>query len=198
MTGRMLLLAGLSLSLGAFAVGSSPVARADEDEDEGESRMVQVPSRVKAAARKAVKGLEIEEAQVEAILIYEVEGTAKGKTYSLQITAEGKVIAREVEDDEDEDEDEDEDGDEDEDEDEDGDEDDEEEDEAEHELEIPVSALPDAVKAAAKKAVKGIKLTEAEVESVLVYELEGEAGDDEYELEVTADGKLLEVEEVED
>jgi hypothetical protein len=57
--------------------------------------------------------------------------------------------------------------------------------------EIPLSSVPKKVLDAAKKAVPGIKLTEVEIE---VYELEGILNGKEYEIEVTSDGKVLEVE----
>ena len=65
------------------------------------------------------------------------------------------------------------------------------------EKEVPLSEVPEAVLDAAQKAVEGIELEEAEVEEedgVLVYELEGTAQGAEYEIELTADGKVLEVE----
>lgn len=67
---------------------------------------------------------------------------------------------------------------------------------SEDEKEIPISQVPERVVAAAQGAVKGITLTEAEVEEEddqTVYELEGTADGTEYEIEVTADGKILEV-----
>jgi len=63
---------------------------------------------------------------------------------------------------------------------------------------IPLSEVPAAARDAATAAVEGIVLTEAEVEKEdgqLVYELEGKVGEKEYEIEVTADGKVLEIEE---
>jgi uncharacterized membrane protein YkoI len=67
-------------------------------------------------------------------------------------------------------------------------------------VEVPLAEVPDAVKKAAQKAVPGIVLTEAEKQTRgkrVSYELEGKAGKKEYELEITAKGKVLEV-EVED
>ena len=64
--------------------------------------------------------------------------------------------------------------------------------------EIPLSEVPDIVMQAAMGAVEGIKFKEAEVEEEdgqTVYELEGKANGVEYEVEVSADGKVLEVEE---
>ncbi|MHC4627080.1 MAG: PepSY domain-containing protein [Planctomycetota bacterium] len=68
----------------------------------------------------------------------------------------------------------------------------------EHEKEIPLSEVPAAAAAAAKGAVEGIELTEAEVEKEdgqTVYDIEGTANGKEYTIEVTADGEVLEVEE---
>ncbi len=72
---------------------------------------------------------------------------------------------------------------------------------SEDEEDIPLSKVPKKVLAAARKAVPGIKFTEAEVEKTskgLVYELEGTADGKEYEIEVSADGKVLEVEQEDD
>ena len=62
--------------------------------------------------------------------------------------------------------------------------------------EIPVSQVPKAAMEAAQNAAKGVNLTEAEVEEEkgqTVYTLEGKADGKEYNIEVTADGKVLEV-----
>ncbi len=79
----------------------------------------------------------------------------------------------------------------------DDDDDDDEEDGDADEREIPLTAVPDSIKQAALGAVPNIVLVEAEVEieeGVTVYEIEGRVGDVEYEIEVSADGKVLEVE----
>jgi uncharacterized membrane protein YkoI len=68
----------------------------------------------------------------------------------------------------------------------------------ESEKEIPLAQVPDAAIAAAKSAVDGIALKEAEVEDEdgqTIYILEGVAGGQEYEIEVTGEGKVLEVEQ---
>ena len=57
--------------------------------------------------------------------------------------------------------------------------------------------MPKAAVEAAQKAVENITLTEAEVEEEAgqkVYVLEGTANGMEYEIEVTADGKIIELE----
>jgi hypothetical protein len=58
--------------------------------------------------------------------------------------------------------------------------------------------VPAVAKEAAVKAVNGLVLTEAEKElkgSEVVYELKGTAGGKEYEVKVTAEGKVLKAEE---
>jgi len=65
------------------------------------------------------------------------------------------------------------------------------------EKEIPLSDVPAAALQAARGAVVGITLTEAETEEEdgqMIYDIEGTADGMEYEIEVTADGKVLEVE----
>ena len=63
---------------------------------------------------------------------------------------------------------------------------------------IPLSEVPAPALAAARAAVAGIVLTEAEMEKEggqVIYEIEGNANGSEYEIEVTAEGEVLEVEE---
>jgi hypothetical protein len=65
------------------------------------------------------------------------------------------------------------------------------------EEEISLDKVPDAVKNAAIAAVPGLKLDEAEKETengTVVYNLEGTANGVHYEVEVTADGKVTEIE----
>jgi uncharacterized membrane protein YkoI len=66
------------------------------------------------------------------------------------------------------------------------------------EQEIPLNEVPAAAVSAAEAAVEGIVLGEAEVETEkgqTVYSIEGEANGKEYDIEVTADGTVLEIEE---
>ena len=67
----------------------------------------------------------------------------------------------------------------------------------EDEKEIPLSDVPVVAVDAAQQAVENITLTEAEVEKKgrTVYVLEGTADGKEYEIEVTADGEVLDVEQ---
>ena len=67
----------------------------------------------------------------------------------------------------------------------------------ENEKEIPLSQVPSQAVEAAQGAVEGITLTGAEMEEedgCTVYDLEGMANGAEYQIEVTADGKVLKVE----
>jgi hypothetical protein len=216
MSRRALLFPGLLLGLTVLLIGGAALPEEDDDDDEG--LRIAVPEDVLEAAEEAVDDIEIEEASAEAVLIYELTGTAGGKTHEIEVTAEGKVLAVEEEGAEEDDDakpaardDDDRPGaaksadDSDADGEQAGEEkeaeekeaegqDEQDEGDAEHELTVPLTALPPAVLDAARKAVEGIELQEAEVESVLVYELEGEVGEKEYELEVTAEGQVLEVE----
>ncbi len=66
------------------------------------------------------------------------------------------------------------------------------------EQEISLDKVPATAIQAAENALPGIRLTEAEIEfedGVEVYELEGERNGKHYELEVTADGTIIEIEE---
>lgn len=66
-----------------------------------------------------------------------------------------------------------------------------------NERKIPLSEVPKIIIDAAKKAVKGIELKEAEIEeenNTKIYELEGVANDKEYEVEIDEKGTVLYVE----
>ena len=66
------------------------------------------------------------------------------------------------------------------------------------EKEIQLDEVPSIVLDAAKKAVPGIKLIEAEMEKTgegLIYEVEGVLDGIEYEIEISLEGKVLEIED---
>ena len=68
----------------------------------------------------------------------------------------------------------------------------------ENEKEVPLSEVPAPAIKAAQGAVEGITLSEAEVEEEdgqTVYDIEGAANGKEYTIEVTAEGKVIEVEQ---
>ena len=64
---------------------------------------------------------------------------------------------------------------------------------AQKDEDIPLSQVPKNIKEIARKAIKGIKFTEAELEDGN-YELEGYVGDVEYEIEITPEGKIIKIE----
>lgn len=69
------------------------------------------------------------------------------------------------------------------------------------EVEIALSEVPAAAMNAARGAVAGIEFSEACRETEdgkVVYCLEGKANGEEYEIEVTADGRVVEIEEEEE
>jgi uncharacterized membrane protein YkoI len=68
----------------------------------------------------------------------------------------------------------------------------------EHEKEVPLSDVPAVALKAAQGAVDGINITEAEMEKEdgqTVYVFEGDANGRKYEIEVTPEGKINEIEE---
>lgn len=68
----------------------------------------------------------------------------------------------------------------------------------EQEKEVPLSDVPAVALEAAQGAVDGVNITEAEMEKEdgqTVYVFEGDANGKEYEIEVTPEGKVNEVEE---
>jgi hypothetical protein len=191
MSSRIVVTGGVVLGLAALLLAGAAATRGDEEDQALE--LMRVPAAVTAAAAKAVEGFEAREAEVEAILVYELEGSADGKTYEIEVTGEGHVLESETEADDDPDgTDDDANGSDDKDDNDDGGD---AEDDSEHELDIPLTAVPQKVRAAAEKAVPGVKLSEASVESVLAYELTGTAQGKRYEIEVTSEGQVLETEQ---
>jgi len=68
----------------------------------------------------------------------------------------------------------------------------------EKDKDVPLSQVPPAAVKAAQGAVEGITLTEAEMETEdgkTFYSLEGTADGKKYSIEVTPEGKVLEVEQ---
>ncbi|MGF1579253.1 MAG: sigma-70 family RNA polymerase sigma factor [Gemmataceae bacterium] len=162
--------------------GDESEANEEEETYEQVVNLRKIPKKVKAAGLKAVQNMtnarvKLTKAVVEANLIYELEGKVNGKEVEILITGEGHVVREPAK--------------------EKGNnqcDDDDDEDEAERELDIPLTAVPNHVVKAAKKAYRGIKLSEASVMSVLVYEFQAAAADLRFEVEVTAAGKVLEIE----
>jgi uncharacterized membrane protein YkoI len=83
----------------------------EENEEEGNVTLDQVPPAVKATLLKEANGAKITEIEKETKngkTVYEAEFVAGGKTVEVKVASDGKLLKREVEDDEDEEEDEDE------------------------------------------------------------------------------------------
>src|SRR5688500_17766827 len=95
MSSRIVVTGGVVLGLAALLLAGAAATRGDE-EDQG-LELMRIPAAVKAAAAKAVEGFEAREAEVEAILVYELEGSAGGKTHEIEVTGEGQVLESETE-----------------------------------------------------------------------------------------------------
>jgi len=76
----------------------------ESEEDEARVSLQSVPEHVIEAALAAVEGVELTEAEVEAVLVYELEGTVDGREVEIEVTEDGEVIEVEEEDDDDDDE----------------------------------------------------------------------------------------------
>lgn len=177
----LLIVAGLALCVGAVVTKQAA-------EREQEVTIEQVPQAVKATILAEAKGQAVEEIDMETEdgqIVYEADVIIDGKEVEIRVAADGTLISTKVEEDDDE-------GDDDEDE---GD-DDEDEDEAE----VSLSEVPEAVKATILKEAGGAEIEEVVKETEdgrEVYEAEFVANGQEVEIEVAADGSLLE-REVED
>ncbi len=64
-----------------------------------------------------------------------------------------------------------------------------------YEVDIPLEEVPAEIIEAAKSALPGFEIDAAEIEVMKIYELSGTSGGKNYEVEVTEDGTVLEVEE---
>ena len=106
---RFLMAAGAVLVL-VCSLGAQPQAAAEEEENE--VPLSSVPEVVKEAAASAVEGIVLKEAECETEagrVVYDLEGTADGKDYALEIAADGTVLEVEVEEEDENDEDDEED-----------------------------------------------------------------------------------------
>jgi uncharacterized membrane protein YkoI len=69
-------------------------------ENEKEVPLSEVPAAAVTAAEGAVEGITLTEAEVEkedGQMVYDIEGTANGKEYTIEVTAEGEVLEVEEE-----------------------------------------------------------------------------------------------------
>ena len=140
-------------------------------EHEEEVTLEQVPAAVKATILKESAGgkiTEIERERKNGTTVYEAEFLLDGKEIEIKIAADGALLGREVE----------------------GEEDDEDN--------LTIDQMPGPARAALLKLAGGAKIIEVERErehGVLVYEVEWIKDSRQHEAAVTADGALLELEE---
>jgi uncharacterized membrane protein YkoI len=160
-------------------------------EVENEIAPVALPDAVLAALPQNAKIKEAEQKIIHAVLkpvklddpqtVYEVEVEINGKEVEIEVAADGTIISRKVEDDDEGDDDDD------------GDDEDDEDEE-----EVTLDEVPAAVKATILANAQGGTIEEIERETEdgqVVYEAEVVINGKEYDIEVAADGKLLEIEE---
>lgn len=161
--------------VGLVSFGAAAITVLANDKDEEEVSIDQVPAAVKATILKEAKGGTLQEIERETKggkTVYEAEVIIQGKEIEIKIAPDGTVIGREVED---------------------------EGQEEEEEEVISLEQVPAAARKALMKHAGGAKITEVEREKehgVVLYEAEWEAGGREREAKVTADGDLIELEEV--
>ena len=89
---------------------ASEATEAPEANGETIIALDKVPEVVRTAGENAVPGLvitRVERDVEDGVVVYDVLGTAKGKTFEVEVTADGKVLEIEEEDDDDDDDDDD-------------------------------------------------------------------------------------------
>jgi uncharacterized membrane protein YkoI len=124
------------------------------------------------AAKKEIIGINITEAEMiekkDGEIVYELEGEKESKTYEIQINAKGNILRSELE-----------------------------EEFEDEKREKDLSKLPDKVHETARNAKEGIALTGFSTEHEggrLIYEVEGNVDSKCYEIEITSEGKVVEIE----
>jgi hypothetical protein len=128
----MLIAIGCETNQEAAHVDNNAQRVAEDDKAETAEVVIaldKVPAKVMAAGEKAVPGIvftRVERELEKGVWVYDMEGTANGVAYEVEVTADGKVLEIEEEDDDDDDDDDDEHEDDDDDEHEDEDDDDDE------------------------------------------------------------------------
>ncbi len=167
-------------SLGARDSSSLGLFGGVRDDGDEAVTLEECPEPVQATIKARMNGgaiTELERTTDHGEVLYEVDVKGDGGIVEFDVAEDGTFRGYEGPDDDDDAEDDD------------GDD--------EHEEEIPLSDVPDLVMNAAELAVPGIVIEEAERETengATIYCLEGEADGLEYEIEVSADGAVLETE----
>jgi uncharacterized membrane protein YkoI len=158
--------------IGLSVIGMVTLVAWAQDKHEEEVTLDQVPAAVKAAILKESAGgkiTEIERETENGKTVYEAEFLLDGKEVEIQIAPDGTLLGREVEEEED-----------------DGD-------------DLTIDQVPEPARAALLKLAGDAKIIEAEREhehGVLVYEAEWAKDGTKHEAAVTADGTLVEIEEI--
>ena len=160
----VMVFAGLALSIGAVALKKTA-------EQEKEVSIDQVPDAVKAtilAQGGTIKEIEMETKNGQTV--YEADVIIDGQKIEVKVAADGTLLGKKVDDDDDEDED---------------------------EQEVSLNEVPEVVKATILKEADGAEIGEVVKETEdgqIVYEAEFVINGQEVEIEVAADGTLLEKE----
>lgn len=170
------------LALTILAVQTNAARAADEEEQEREVTLKEVPAKVKAAILKAAGKNEVKEVEEVVLKLYEVEWTKGKRETEIFITPDGKVLMKNVEEEDEEA------GKKEENEEKEAAE--KEDDEEVDEKEITIDQLPAKVKATVEKLAKGndVKLEELHMK---FYEAMWLQDGKEVEILVAADGKLV-------
>lgn len=169
--------AGIALCIGA-------VATQQLGDDEMSVSIDKVPAAVKAALLVEAQGGTISEIEMETRngqTVYEAEVILDGKEVDVEVAADGTVLGKEADD-------------------EDNDADDEEDDEDEDEVLVSSADVPAAVMDTIRKEAAGAEIKEIEKETEnrqIIYSAELVVGGQEVDVEVASDGTLLN-KEVED
>ena len=168
MTKRMLLLPLFGLGV----ISTVSLVAWAEDEREEEITLEQVPAAVRATILKEAAGAKITEVERETKngkTVYEVEFLRNGREIEIKIAPDGTVLSREIEH------------------------------EGDDEDDLTIDQVPEPARAALLKLAGGATINKAEREKehgVVVYEAEWTARGIQHEAVVTADGTLIEIEEI--
>jgi uncharacterized membrane protein YkoI len=102
----LLVAVGCETNQGAASVDTDDTKRVATDDKAETAEMVialdMVPAKVMSAGEKAVPGIvftRVERELENGVWVYDMEGTAKGVRYEIEVTADGKVLEIEEEDD---------------------------------------------------------------------------------------------------
>lgn len=162
----------VSLVIGLGVVGGMAFAARAGNAQEEEVTLDQVPAAVKATILREAAGAEITEIEREVRngkTVYEAEFLQGGQAIEIKVAPDGTVLAREVEDEDD------------------------------NEDDITFDQIPAPARMALQQLAGGAKILKAEREKehgALVYEAEWSVNGASHEAAVTAEGALLEIEEI--